>query len=144
MEDSSSIQLAWFVCCPLPIPLEKSLNHRLCLRSAGSGARTGTSWAPVLSLVGCRRGQGKWGCVAQASPCCLWGAKALELSLTEGFEEGRLEGSLESDPAPLQPMGSVVPGPSGVVQVAGLAWFILTPFASTNKATDVLCAIQLN
>lgn len=23
-------------------------------------------------------------------------------------------------------------------------WFILTPFASTNKATDVLCAIQLN
>lgn len=98
----------------------------------------------MLSLVGCRRGQGKWGCVAQASPCCPWGGKALELSLTEGFEEGRLEGSLESDQALLQPMGSVVPGPSGVVRVAGLAWFILTPFASTNKATDVLCAIQLN
>lgn len=51
---------------------------------------------------------------------------------------------MENNPALLQPMGLVVPGPSGVFQVAGLAWFILMPFASTNKATDVLCAIQLN
>lgn len=45
LQGSWLIQLVWFVCSPLLLPLGKSLENQACVQSTGSS--TCTIWAPT-------------------------------------------------------------------------------------------------
>lgn len=87
-------------------------------------------------------------CCPSLTLCCPWGGKALQLSLAGVLRWRGWKGAWKATQPCSSPWARRHPAPQEWFGLQGLSllfpWLILTPFASTNKATDVLCAIQLN